>query len=55
MSAAVAFLCLAMAAFALREPALPELALSVATVLLVSAVCLIAVLRSRSTCREASP
>jgi nickel/cobalt transporter (NiCoT) family protein len=53
MSAAVAFLCLSLAALALREHALPAFVLSAGTIALISMVGLIAVLRSRSACREA--
>jgi nickel/cobalt transporter (NiCoT) family protein len=53
MSAAVAFLCLSIAALALREHALPAFVLSAGTIALISMVGFIAVLRSRSACREA--
>jgi high-affinity nickel-transport protein len=53
MSAAVAFLCLSMAALGLREHALPAFVLSAGTIALISMVGLVAVLRSRSACREA--
>jgi nickel/cobalt transporter (NiCoT) family protein len=53
MSGVVAFLCLSMAALALSEHALPAFVLSAGTVALISMVGVIAVLRSRSACREA--
>lgn len=53
MSGVVAFLCLSMAALALSEHALPAFVLSAGTIALISMVGLIAVLRSRSACREA--
>jgi nickel/cobalt transporter (NiCoT) family protein len=53
MSGAVAFLCLSIAALGLREHALPAFVLSAGTIALISMVGLIAVLRSRSACREA--
>ena len=53
MSAVVALLCLSMAALALREPAIPEVAFSVASVALIAAVFVVAMLRSRPACREA--
>jgi len=52
MSAAVAFLCLSIAALALREHALPAFVLSAGTIALICMVGVIAVLRSRSACRE---
>ena len=53
MSGVVAFLCLTMAALALSEHALPASVFSAGTIALISLVGLIAVLRSRSACREA--
>jgi high-affinity nickel-transport protein len=53
MSGAVAFLCLSIAALGLREHALPAFVLSAGTIALISMVGLVAVLRSRSACREA--
>jgi nickel/cobalt transporter (NiCoT) family protein len=53
MSGVVAFLCLSMGALAVSEHALPAFVLSAGTIALISIVGLIAVLRSRSACREA--
>jgi high-affinity nickel-transport protein len=53
MSGVVAFLCLSMAALALSKHALPAFVLSAGTIALIGMVGLIAVLRSRSACREA--
>lgn len=54
MSGAVAFLCLLMAALALARAAVPAIAVSVASIALITAVGVFAVLRSRSAYREAS-
>lgn len=53
MSGTVACLCLWMAAYALARDAIPAIALSIATLVIVSAVAGLAVLRSRSAYREA--
>jgi high-affinity nickel-transport protein len=53
MSAAVAFLCLAMAAGALLKALVPPLALSVASLVVIATAWVLIVLRSRSIYREA--
>jgi nickel/cobalt transporter (NiCoT) family protein len=53
MSGVVAFLCLSMGVLAVSEYALPASVLSAGTIALISIVGLVAMLRSRSACREA--